>query len=186
VLIDQVASVGCHAGQGSGRDIGRADMPKAKKSPKKTRSVKKDEYCTFIVEITDWELPYLFSLNHDKYPSTSYSEYLHLEVKGIIRQPVKYDGKEIKAIFIGNRDLVPKTDNARSADIKPNRVGTVTIWGDYRDFTGSLPFDSLPTIASMLESNWLRFVQLHGRSPYRGNAAITSIHFMRDYDPDEW
>lgn len=146
----------------------------------------KEEYCTFVVEVMDWELPYSFSLNHDsKHFPSPYSEHLHLQVKGILREPKKLDGKEIVLTFIGERDIIPEINNQSSAN-KPNRVGTLILRGENRHFIGSLPFDSLQVIAPMLESKRLRYVQLHGLSPNRGRAATRSINFFKDYDPDEW
>lgn len=145
-----------------------------------------EEYTTFIVEVEDWELPYSFSLNHDDrhFPSP-YTEHLHLQVQGVIREPKKHGGKKIELTFIGERSIVPEINN-RSSDNKPNRVGTIIMRGDNRHFIGSLPFDSLQVIAPMLESKRLRFIQLHGLSPYRSHAATRSIHFFKDYDPEEW
>lgn len=146
----------------------------------------KEEYTTFVVEVVDWELPYLFSLDHDDrhFPST-YSEHLHLEVQGVIREPKKHGGKEIELTFIGERSIVPEINN-RSSDNKPNRIGTISMRGENRGFIGSLPFDSLQVIAPMLESKRLRYLELHGLSPCRGEAATRSIRFFKDYDPEEW
>ena len=41
-------------------------------------------------KVIEWELPYLFSINHDlKYRPTPYGEYLHLNIKGMLREPKK-------------------------------------------------------------------------------------------------
>lgn len=146
----------------------------------------KEEYTTFVVEVVDWELPYSFSLNHDDrhFPSP-YSGHLHLEVQGVIREPKKHGGKEIELTFIGERSIAPKIFN-RSSDNKPNRVGTIIMRGEYRKFIGELPFDSLQVISPMLESKRLRFLELHGLSPFRGEAVTRSIRFFKDYDPEEW
>lgn len=146
----------------------------------------KEKYTTFIVEVTDWELPYSLSINHDsKHFPSPYSEHLHLHVKGVFLEPKKHEGKEIDLTFIGDRSIVAEINN-RSSVNKPNRVGTVMIRGEYRQFIGSLPFDSLQVIAPMLESKRLRFLELHGLSLFRGEAATRSIHFLKDYDPEEW
>lgn len=164
-------------------------MPKSsqgKKQKHKTSKKPKVDYCTFIVEVMDWELPYLFSINHnDRYDPTPYSEYLHMHVKGVLREPKKMDGKEIDLTFIGERSIIAEISN-RSSKNMPLRVGTVTMRGEYRDFIGSLPYDSLPMIASMLETKRLRYIHLHGPSLYRGNAATTSINFFKDYDPEDY
>jgi hypothetical protein len=166
----------------------RPQTPQTKKQTKKKALPRrpKEEYTTFIVEVTDWELPYSFSVNHEsKHFPSPYSEHLHLHIKGVLREPKKHGGKEIDLTFIGERDIVPEINN-RSSGNKPNRVGTTIIRGENRHFIGSLPFDSLPVIAPMLESKRLRFLELHGLSPFRSHAATRSIHFFKDYDPEEW
>jgi hypothetical protein len=166
----------------------KTQAPQTKKqTAKKARPKRpKEEYTTFIVEVMDWELPCSFSINHNSkhYPSP-YSEHLHMHIKGIIREPKKYGGKEIDLTFIGDRSIIPEINN-RSSDYKPNRVGTIIMRGEYRNYIGSLPFDSLQIIAPMLESKRLRYLELHGPSLYRGEAATRSIHFFKDYDPEEW
>lgn len=161
--------------------------PTKKQTTKKAQPKRpKEEYCTFVVEVIEWELPYSFSIHHDSkhYPSP-YTEYLHLQIKGIIREPKKHGGIEIDLTFIGDRSIVPEINNL-SSDGKPNRVGTIIMRGKYRHYSGSLPFDSLQVIAPMLESKRLKFIELHGFSPYRGEAAIRSINFFKNYDPGEW
>jgi hypothetical protein len=166
----------------------KTQNPQMKKQSKKRPSARKvkEEYTTFAVEVIDWELPYLFSLNHnDKYFPGPYSEHLHLQVKGVIREPKIHDGMAIELTFIGDRSIVPDINN-RSSVIKPNRVGTLNMRGEYRRFIGSIPIDSLQIIAPMLESKRLRYVELHGSSLFRGEAATRSIRFFKDYDPEEW
>jgi hypothetical protein len=166
----------------------KTQTPPTKKQTRRKALTRKpkEEYTTFVVEVVDWELPYSFSINHDSkhYPSP-YSEHLHLQVKGILREPKKHGGKEIELTFIGERDIIPEINNQSSAN-KPNRVGTIILRGENRHFIGSLPFDSLQVIAPMMESKRLRYVQLHGLSPYRCHAATRSINFFKDYDPEEW
>lgn len=146
----------------------------------------KEGYCTFIVEVINWELPYSFSINYDsKHFPSPYSEHLHLHVLGVLREPKKHGGKEIDLIFIGDRSIKPEINNTSSLN-KPARVGTITMRGENRGFIGSLSFDSLQVIAPMLESKRLRFLELHGLSPFRGEAATRSIRFFKDYDPEEW
>lgn len=157
-----------------------------KQTKKKQRLVSQEEYCTFIVEIIDWELPYSFSINHnDKYDSAPYSEYLHMHLKGLLREPKKLGGKELDITIIGDRSLILEKKNSLPPDI-PNRVGTVTMRGESRSFIGSLPFDSLPIIACLLESKRAKYLELHGRTPFRGNAATSEVHFLKSYNPEDW
>jgi hypothetical protein len=108
-----------------------------------------------------------------------------MHIKGLLREPKKFGGKEIEAIFIGQRSLIPEVNNRASTD-KPKCVGSITMRGEFRQFIGDLPFDSLPMIASRLENKQLRYIQLHGPSPYRGTALTTEIRFFKDYDPEDY
>jgi len=157
------------------------------KTAKKTRPKRpKEEYCTFVVEVIEWELSYLFSINlFSKHRQTPYEEYLHLNIKGMLREPKKFDGMEIDVTFMGDRNMMPDINNPASA-VKPISLGSVKIRGEHRQFIGSLPHDSLPLIAPMLESKRIRFFHLHGSSLHRCTASINSIHFFKDFDPEDW
>lgn len=146
----------------------------------------KEEYTTFVVEVVDWELTYLFSINHDqKYRPTPYEEYLHLDIKGLLREPKKFDGKEIDVTFMGDRNMIPYINNP-DAVIRPMSLGSVKIRGEHRRFIGSLPHDTLQLISPMLESKRIKFFHLHGSSLHRCTASIKSIHFFKNFDPEEW
>ena len=139
---------------------------KKKAGKRKTAKKRKDEFCTFILEILDWDLPYLFSINHNKiHGSGLYSEYLHLHIKGILREPEMFKGKTISATFIGERGLSEESNKCPVREALS--VGTVTLRGDTRDFIGSLPFDIISTVAPMLETQRLKYIQLHGQAPFR-------------------
>jgi hypothetical protein len=158
-----------------------------RKKRRKARNRKEDEYCTFIIEIKDWDLTYLFSLNdYDKYASNPYNEYLNLEIKGIIREPAKYVDKEMKAVFLGRRDMIIKVQDKSCSNFKPLCVGSFTLRGDCREYLGSLPFDTLPTIASLLETKQVKFMDLHGPKPHYCRAQIRCVSFFRNYNPDEY
>ncbi len=161
--------------------------PTKKQTTKKARTKRpKEDYCTFVVEVIDWELTYLFSISHDlKYRPTPYEEYLHLDIKGILREPKKFDGKEIDVTFMGDRNMIPDINNPAST-IKPISLGSLKVRGEHRRFIGSIPQDSLPLIAPMLESKRIKFFHLHGSSLHRCTASIKSIHFFKDFDPEEW
>jgi hypothetical protein len=156
----------------------------AKRKKAKRRRVV-DEYCTYIVEITDWDLTYLYSLDEDKYATYPYSEYLNLEVRGIIREPEKYAGLEMSSTFMGKRELILHENNRSFTERKPIGVGGLTLRGKYRQFLGSLPYDSIPVIASMLDSKRIQYFHLHGLKPHYGHATIKSIYFFRNLDPEE-
>jgi len=113
-------------------------------------------------------------------------EFLHLEIKGLIRQPEKFAAKEIGATFLGDREILPQENARPVSDAKPLCVGSITLRGERREFLGALPFDSLPIIESLLETKRIQYFDLNGVTPYRGRAEIRSVHFFKKYDPDEY
>lgn len=154
----------------------------AARRKKQRRTV--DEYCSYVLDIQDWELTYSLGLNpNPKVFSGQYSESLHLRIKGFIRLPEKYSTKEIVATFIGDREMFPMKNES---DSKPRCIGALTLRGERREFLGVLPFDSLPTINSLMETKQIRFLDLYGLTPKHGHADITWVHFLRNYDPNEY
>jgi hypothetical protein len=143
-----------------------------------------DEYCSYIVEIKDWELTYSVGLNtNPKLFAGQYSEHLHLTIKGLFRLPEKYSNQEVVSTFIGDREIFPLKNDS---DFKPRCVGALTLRGERRDFLGALPFDSLPIINSLMETKRGKFLDLYGLRPKHGHADITWVNFFRKFDPKEY
>jgi hypothetical protein len=159
-------------------------MPDKKKQKKPKKKV--IEYWTYVVEIMDWELTYSFSLTEreeDKlYP---YSEFLHLEIKGLIKEPAKYAGLEMDATIMGDRDILPDKNDNSYFERKPLGVGSLNLRGEYRKFLGFIPFDTLPILSEMLDSKNIQYFYLHGPKPHYGSTIIQSIHFYKKRDPDD-
>lgn len=161
--------------------------PAVAKNPRKTRKRVKEEYSSYIIEVADWETGYSFTVNRDhRFYSGSYGEYLHLEIKGIVRYPFKFDGKDIRVLFLGDRKLTSNLVGEQCLEPQPVSVGHITIRGQYRDYIGSLPFDAVPLVSSLLQAKQVRFINMSGKALFRGSAAINSLHFIRDFDPEEW
>jgi hypothetical protein len=158
------------------------EIPRRKK--RRTRNAEED--CSYIVEITDWELAYSFSVNwNEKLIEGPYFETLNLEAKGLIQEPKKYASKELQLTFLGDRRKPPDPLDPELGNWKPRCVGTITLRGETREFLGSLPFDSVPIVGGLLETGRIKFLDLYGKTPSRGHADIRSIHFLRKYDPEE-
>ena len=143
-----------------------------------------DEYCSYVVEIKDWELTYSLGLNpNQKILSGQYMESLHLKIKGSIRLREKYSAKDMVSTFIGDREIFPMKNES---DFKPRCIGAITLRGERREFLGVLPFDSLPIINSLMETKQVQFLDLNSFTPRHGHADITWIHFFKNYDPSEY
>lgn len=118
--------------------------------------------------------------------SGSYGEHLHLEIKGIVRLPGKFDGKDIRVTLLGDRKLTKHLAEEEYLDPQPASVGHLTLRGQHREYLGSIPFDTVPIIDSLLQTKQVRFISMSGKALFRGSAAINWLHFMRDFDPEEW
>jgi hypothetical protein len=67
-----------------------------------------------------------------------------------------------------------------------SRVGALTARGQCTEYLGSLPADVLQTLPSLLQVGKLNFIVFGGYMLYRGTADISSVHFEREYDPEDW
>ena len=161
--------------------------PVAAKKPRTARKRVKEEYCSYIVEVADWETSYSFKVNRDdRFYTGSYGEHLHLEAKGILRYPFKFDGKEIRVLLLGDRKLKEIMVGEKYLDPQPQSIGGLTIRGEHRDFSAFIPFDMVPILSSLLQTKQIRFISMSGRAVSRGSASINWINFMRDFNPEEW
>jgi hypothetical protein len=161
--------------------------PAATKKTRNTRKKVTEAYGSYIVEVVDWETCYSFTINSDdRFYSGSYGEHLRFEVKGILRCPLKFEGKDIQVTFLGSRPLTTYLNTEEYITPQPLSVGHLTIRGQQRDYIGSLPFDTVPVISSLLQAKQVRFISMSGKALFRGSASIDWINFMRDFDPEEW
>ena len=141
---------------------------------------------SYTIEVQNWDLTYSFGLNNiPKFIPGSFIESLDLKIMGMILQPKKYEAKEIKVTFVGDRSLISKITEEENFETKPNGIGSITLRGEQREFLGFLPIDVLPTVDSMLESKRIRFLTLYGSALTRGHAYIKYLHFLKSYEPEE-
>jgi len=161
--------------------------PAAVNNPRKARKRVKEEYGSYIVEVAGWETSYSFTVNrNERFFAGSYREHLHLEIKGVLRHPSKFDGKDLKVTLLGDRSLTAQLAAEEYVTPQPVSVGHLTVRGQQRDYLGSIPFDAVPVVSSLLQAKQVRFISMSGKALFRGSAAINSLHFMRDFDPEEW
>jgi len=161
--------------------------PAATQNPRNTRKKVREEYGSYIIEVGDWETNYSFTVNrNERFFAGSYREHLHLEIKGVLRHPSKFDGKDIKVTLLGDRTLTSQLAAEEYVTPQPVSVGHLTIRGQQRDYIGSIPFDAVPVVSSLLQAKQVRFISISGKVLFRGSASINSLHFMRDFDPEEW
>jgi len=159
----------------------------AAKKPRKARKKIQEEYGSYIVEVIDWETSYSFTVNrNERLFVGSYREHLNLEIKGVLRHPSKFEGKDIKVTLLGDRALTTQLAAEEYVTPQPVSVGHLTIRGQQRDYLGSIPFDAVPVVSSLLQAKQVHYISMSGKALFRGSAAINWINFMRDFDPEEW
>ncbi|MHC1698987.1 MAG: hypothetical protein AB9919_13195 [Geobacteraceae bacterium] len=157
------------------------------KTKRKLPAKRREEYSSYIIEITNSEMSYSFSLNkYKKLESGPHSEYMIMEFTGNVLCPAKIAGRTMKCRIRGDRENVAQLkDPNKYADYAPRLVGFIEVRKERADFYGWIPFGVLPHIYQYSQSGGIRFLNLHGTTLYRNNADIHSIGFQKDFDPDE-
>jgi len=154
---------------------------------KKTGHYQKHKTCTYAIEILDWEPSYFRSVNINKHLIEGpFWENLDIKIEGKLIHPKKLAEKNIEVTMIGSRQLVRVLEEPEKYQgFDPSSVGTLTIRGKQRELFGSIPFDVMGSISSLLQSGKIKFIVLSGHALYHGKAEIKSIRFQRDFGPED-
>lgn len=156
--------------------------------PKRMRArVQAPDYWSYIFEIEDWEPSYLLSINDDsRFWRGPYWEHLGLELTGTFVHPERAKGRKTTFTVRGDREIEGSLVRPDEPRQKPRGVASITMRGDHTEVYVSAPQDSVRCIANMLACSRFRFLVLHGEALYRGKATITSMHFARNVNLDEY
>ena len=146
------------------------------------------EYTAYCIEIKDWGTPYSLYLNTDKkFWGGPYWEHVELKIRGDFIYPDKFAGKSVEVFFLGDRQKTQMLNApAKYDDYKPLCLGSFTLRGEKREYLGSLPIDSFPTIIGSLAANKYKFLIFYGYKPRYGSAEIFSIHFYEKFAKEDW
>lgn len=162
-------------------------MTPRKANPTNRRKQPPAQYCTYMLDISDWKVRYSYSTNRDRSRTPGpYSEYSAIEITGKLILPEKHSGVVVECIIYGRREYdayvsdPDKFDNVRSGS-----VGTLNIRKDYSSFYGWVPFSAFPMIASLLATKDFRYLQLYGTLLKYRSASIVSLDLRKDYDPED-
>lgn len=163
-------------------------MPTAKAAPvkkKKKLHRPQEEYCTYLIEITDFNVRYSFSLNRGKrWNPGPYSEYSAIQIIGKLHEPAKILGREIKCTIYGSREHDRKLNEPEKYDGENDSlVGYVTAGKDYCGFTSWVPSSIIFGIGQMIQTKEFQFLELHGKPLFRNEANIHDITFTKE--PEE-
>lgn len=144
------------------------------------------EYEDFLLKIVDWQCDYLLSLGDNFRRKDPYSEYQGMELKCEILAPARSARKPLLMHLIFKREMDAVLNDPVSTEHEPQCVGKLTIRGERRAYLGSLPFTSLNTLIQLLGLNQVKYISLHGEKLRHGSTLISSIHFDKTYEPDDY
>lgn len=158
-------------------------MPRSRNKRSKASA---QEYCSYLIEIESWEMPYSLSIGKiGRLNEGPLWEHASIKIIGNFIYPQKLVGKEVQAYIIGDRQYTQVLLNPNNfQDYEPLGIGSLTVWGENREYLGSLPLDVFSQIATLLDVGGYRYLDLHGHVLYRGKAKITSLRFEKTFDPD--
>jgi len=153
------------------------------KKKSRTRSVPSMVY--YIVQITEWDWSYSFSVNVPNWEDRRFSDYRHLLIRGKLLLPSKI---KLKA-EIAEMTFMP---DVREADFEPRdrspprAVGHIDIHDGM--FTGgfSMTADALGPVMQMLLAGRLKYAVLYGEPMRYRKALIRSYELKSQLDPGEY
>ena len=153
-----------------------------------TKGKRKKSFCSYVLEITEWEMPYSFSTGRArKVAPASFWEHAAIRLKAKVLFPKTHVDKIVDVYILGHRDFNQIQNNPEKYPCyEPEAIGTLKIRGQDSEFLGSLPQDMFGQIATLLACGVYRYVELYGHTLYRGYADIVSLRFERDIDPEDY
>ena len=128
----------------------------------------------------------MLSVNDSKFSRGPYWEHLGLDLTGTFVHPEKAKGRKTTFTLRGDREIEGSFTQPDQPRNKLRGVAFVTMRGDHTEVYASAPQDSLRCIAAMLASARFRFLIFHGEALYRSKATITSVHFQRSVNLDDY
>lgn len=167
--------------------LGCGDGMPQKKAKSVRRRKPQNEYCTYMIEVMDWDARYSFSVNRDRTRTPGpYSEYSSIEIKGKLLLPEKHAGTEIECTVYGKREYDEYIWKPVQSDrIESGSVGMINIRKDYSHMFGWVPFTAFPMVANLLATGDFRYLQLFGTILKYRTASVVSLDFRKDFDPED-
>jgi hypothetical protein len=153
------------------------------KKKQRGRPVLSMEY--YIVQITDWDWSYSFSVNVPKWDDRRYSKYRHLRARGNVLLPSSLKAKAETAELTFMPDV-------RAADFEPGDrapprgVGHLNIHNRLLSGGLSMAADALEPVMQMLLADRVKYVVMHGESMRYRKALIRHYQLVSQLDPEEY
>jgi hypothetical protein len=155
---------------------------------KKRRQTKTFPLTYYVVQITDWDWSYSFSVNAVAYRDEQFSDYRHLQIRGTLLRPRKIKVETVELFFLPD---IGRAEMERRDLPPPRAVGSLYIRETALIGNLSMPTDALDPVMQMLLADRLKYVALDGE-PMRWRKAlirhyeIKTQHNEEDYPDDEY
>ena len=139
----------------------------------------------YIVQITEWDWDYHFSVNVLKWEDRRYSDYRHLLVRGNVVLPGKLKAGVEAAELIFMPD-VRKADFEAADRPPPRGVGHLSISEGRLKGSMSMAADALTSVLQMLIAGRLKYAVLYGEPMRYRKALARSYQLVSKLDPKEF
>ncbi len=141
----------------------------------------------YLIEITDFQFEYMFSLAHTKYEIGPYTEYCQPKILGKLLYPQIKDVTDVEVYLVADRSLdesLSQVVNARR--FEPIAVGGIEKQGEVLEVRLSTPFAAMALLASVLENKRQRYLSLHGKKLKYRKAKVQMYNFSNEYDQEDY
>jgi len=138
---------------------------------------------TYIVELENSECDYSIGLNLMKNKLGAYSEYCHPKISGKIIRPDLKSIPTAKITLIANRHMDEELSERNTFRHEPVAVGHLETRSGELQGSMSIPFSAIGMIMQGIATGQIRYVTMHGSKLRYRQTLITSIGFIKDYDP---
>lgn len=139
---------------------------------------------TYVIEIVEVEQSYMFGLNPDKKSYQNYWEFTHPVLTGKLLKPDIKKITKTTVTLMGDRRLDEELSQRTNPDYEAKAIGSIETRGEELMANISLPLSVIGMILQSLASGQLRVIGMRGAKLKYRRALITSIDFMRRYDPE--
>lgn len=156
------------------------------KAKPKGRPRQQIAYEDYFAHVADWRVSYGLSKGGDwLHHAGPYWEHVRLIVVVEFFHPPKFAGQVAEISFHGEREPDVQLDHPTKEQFQPNRVGTIEVRQGRISYLGTLPLSSLWGLLPALAAGKIKAMRFHGEPVKRGEAAIWSMGFDYEIDPDE-
>lgn len=146
--------------------------------PRKKKAKSSETFETYLIEISGWSAIYSVGMNPEhRFGVGPYEDHCAIKVIGVFVEPAKLSGKSVEAYIMADRYMSQAIVSDEIYFKAPTGVGGLNCRGGNSSYLGTLPFDALPVVVSMLAAGKGRYLMLHGLALKYGSAQIRYCRF---------